>query len=81
MLAGEGCLLRDMSRKRKAKGCRACELCGIPFAFFNESAKFCSSRCRQRFHRGHRSLDTIRRVARGFFNGHLSDRIDADYSN
>jgi hypothetical protein len=76
-----GSLLRDMSRKRRAKGCRQCKLCGVPFAFFNSTRKFCSPRCRQRWHRGHRSLATIQRAAAGFFNGHLSDRSDHQFSN
>lgn len=76
-----GSLLRDMSRKRRAKGVRVCKLCGLPFAFFNTSARFCSSRCRQRYHRGHRSLSTINRRAAFLFCGHLSDRPDADFAN
>jgi hypothetical protein len=81
MSGPQGRAQRDMSRKRQAKGCRLCCLCGIPFAFFNARATFCSSRCRQRWHRGHRSLDTIHRAAAGFFAGHLSDRCDADFSS
>jgi hypothetical protein len=77
----QGSLLRDMSRKREAKGCRQCKLCGQPFAFFNKSACFCSSRCRQRWHRGHRSLLTIRRAAMGFFCGQLADRPDSSFQN
>jgi hypothetical protein len=79
--AKQGCLSRDMSRVRRAKGVRSCDLCGLPFAFFNSNARFCSSRCRKRWSRGHRSLATIHRAATGLFNGHLADRCDADFSN
>jgi hypothetical protein len=77
----QGSLLRDMSRKRKAKGVKLCALCGLPFAFFNLNAKFDSPRCRQRWHRGHRSVATIQRAATAMFNGHLSDRPESNFTN
>jgi protein-arginine kinase activator protein McsA len=77
----QGSLLRDMSRKRKAKGVKLCALCGLPFAFFNNSAKFDSARCRQRWHRGHRSIYTVHRAAKHFFCGQLSDQPESNFVN
>jgi len=73
--------MRDMSRIRGEKGCRICQLCGIPFGFKYRSKRFCSARCRQRHHRGHRSLATITRAAAFHFNGHLSDLPDSTFFN
>jgi hypothetical protein len=65
----------------RAKGTKLCTLCGLPFAFFRKHARFCSSRCRQRHHRGHRSLATLRRRALHFFGGQLSDYPDYPFAS
>lgn len=58
-----------------------CTLCKLPYPCCYRNSRFCSARCRQRWHRGHRSTDTIQRAARGYYYGHLSDRIDEDFAN
>ena len=70
-----------MSRKNVGNSVKLCALCRIPYVARNSRATFCGDRCRQRWHRGHRSCDTIRRRAAGWFNGQLSDRDEADFQS
>jgi hypothetical protein len=62
-----------MTRQKKAKGIRACVLCGIPFDFFRSTARFHSSLCRKRWQRGHRRVGSICRRSLFILNGQLSD--------
>jgi hypothetical protein len=73
--------LRDMSRRRKAKGTRICPVCGYPFVYVLARKRFCTDRCRQRRHRGHLTTRTIRRSAAYLTDGHLSDDDGLGYQN
>ncbi len=72
----DSALLRDKSRNRFIHGWRICPVCQSPYPFYNATKQFCGARCRQRRHRGHVTIATVRRSALFIARGHLSDRPD-----